>query len=253
MDDRTSPDSPPADVLDWDSEFFGCRVARARTRTLTDAAVADLLGWCAAHRVECLYFLADCADPPTIRLAEDHGFRCVDVRVTLENREPGRHAAPPVFDGSIREVRPEDIAALKTIARTSFRVGRFHFDAEFSAERADALYETWVEKSCQGYADGVLVAEQRGEPVGFVTCHLHAGAMGQIGLAGMRADAQGHGLGRVLVIESLDWFTAKGAERVRVVTQGRNRGAMRVYQQCGFLVDSVELFYHRWFKPGRPA
>jgi len=243
----------PGELLDWDSDFFGRRIARARARTLTSGSISELLAWCAAQRVECLYFLADAADPVTIGLAEDHAFRCVDIRVTLENRDGRHHAVRPAFDGRIRDAGPEDVPALKAMARTGFRVGRFHFDGGFPRERADALYEVWIEKSCSGYADGVIVAEGGGEALGFITCHLHAEAGGQIGLVGLREDAQGRGLGRLLVIEALEWFAAHSARPVRVVTQGRNRGALRVYEQCGFLTDSVELYYHRWFATATPA
>jgi GNAT superfamily N-acetyltransferase len=253
METGALAESAAGDVLDWDSAFFGCRVARARARRLTPSSAAELLAWCAAQRVDCLYFLADASDPVTIGLAETHAFRCVDIRVTLENHDFEQHAVPPPFDGVVREVRPADVPALKAIARTGFRVGRFHFDGRFAPGKADELYEVWIERSCSGYADGVLAAEHGADVLGFITCHLHADSTGQIGLTGMRDDAQGHGLGRVLVAGALRWFAARGATRARVVTQGRNRGALRVYQRCGFLVDSVELYYHRWFGSGPAA
>jgi hypothetical protein len=36
---------------------------------------------------------------------------------------------------------------------------------------------------------------------------------------------------------------------VNVVTQGRNSKAQRLYERCGFLTRSVQLWYHRWFMP----
>jgi hypothetical protein len=32
-----------------------------------------------------------------------------------------------------------------------------------------------------------------------------------------------------------------------VVTQGRNRGAQRLYQQCGFLSRDLQLWHHKWY------
>jgi len=34
---------------------------------------------------------------------------------------------------------------------------------------------------------------------------------------------------------------------IRVVTQGRNRGALRLYELSGFMIDKIEVWYHRWF------
>jgi len=110
------------------------------------------------------------------------------------------------------------------------------------------LYETWIEKSCKGYADAVLVAELQGWPVGYISCHLLDQAEGQIGLFGVSADFQGKGLGQKLVNESLRWFAEQGMRQVTVVTQGRNCRAQRLYQRCGFLTRSVQLWYHRWFR-----
>jgi dTDP-4-amino-4,6-dideoxy-D-galactose acyltransferase len=57
-----------------------------RGGTLTREALARIDDWSAREQVECLYFLADSADPETAPLAEAAGFRLVDVRVTLERR-----------------------------------------------------------------------------------------------------------------------------------------------------------------------
>ena len=34
---------------------------------------------------------------------------------------------------------------------------------------------------------------------------------------------------------------------MKVVTQGRNIAGQRLYQRCGFLTRSVELWYHKWY------
>jgi dTDP-4-amino-4,6-dideoxy-D-galactose acyltransferase len=235
------------ELLEWDTAFFGRRIARVTATTVTADTMSELLFWCSAEHVECLYFLADSSDPMTIRLAEEHGFQCVDIRVTLERCPPSRDTDDVAFEGSVRAARPDDVIALRAIARTAFRGGRFHLDRRFAPDRADMLYEIWIEKSCLGGAEVVLVAERRRQAVGFLTCHVRGDATGQIGLVGTREDARGSGVGRAMVSEALRWFAARGAQRVRVVTQGRNRGALRLYERSGFLVDSVELYYHRWF------
>ena len=237
----------PADLLPWDSEFFGHRIARARSRTLTPGGVEALMDWCRCQQLGCLYFVADAADAATIRLAEQYDFRHVDIRVTLECALSPASGVELDPDGPIRHVRPGDVPAIKAIARTAFGLTRYHFDGRFARERADELYAVWIEKSCAGGADAVFVSEVGGRAVGFVTCHHGPDGTGQIGLAGLDATARGHGLGRSLVSAALGWLARQGATRARVVTQGRNIGALRLYERSGFVVDTVELFYHRWF------
>jgi dTDP-4-amino-4,6-dideoxy-D-galactose acyltransferase len=91
-----------------------------------------------------------------------------------------------------------------------------------------------------------------GKPAGYITCQLVNEQTGQIGLLGVDVTAQGRGGGRRLVTMALDWFAAKGVTRVIVVTQGRNIRAQRLYQKCGFMTASLQLWYHRWFE-GAPS
>ena len=53
----------PVEYLDWDSRFFGRRIARVRGHHLNDHLVAAILEWCSTQRIDCLYFLADAGDP----------------------------------------------------------------------------------------------------------------------------------------------------------------------------------------------
>lgn len=237
-------------ILEWDSEFFECRIARATVGRLTGDLIEHILSWCDAHTIDCLYFLADASDETTVRLAERNNFCLVDVRVVLA-RQLDKEISPNIRipRGRIRPALLDDIPALRPIARISHRDSRFCFDSNFEAERSDHMFEIWIEKSCRGYADAVLVADREGQPIGYVTCKLQEGAEGQIGLCGVTPEAQGHGFGQQLVQESLRWFAGRGVKRVTVVTQGRNSAAQRLYQRCGFITESMQLWYHRWSRP----
>lgn len=184
-------------------------------------------------------------------LAEQHGFGLVDVRVTLACALTEHHRATRESgQDNIRPARDADIAALRAIARVSHRDSRFYFDSHFLEPDCNALYETWIENSCHGYADAVLVAEFGGRPAGYISCHLTDTGVGQIGLLGVDERAQGHGVGGALVLAALTWFGEHHAGDVTVVTQGRNVRAQRLYQRCGFLTSSIQLWYHRWFDEG---
>ncbi len=234
--------------LDWDSAFFGHRIARARVSRLCPETVLSILSWCREQAIDCLYFLAEVDDPVTIRLAEDYGFRLVDIRITLE-KQLDDSSAPSIepFSGVLRSCRPEDVPVLQEIARVSHRDTRFYSDPNFLRSRCDALYELWIARSCQGYADAVFVLEMGNQPVGYITCHRQSSGEGQIGLFGVHPEWRGQGLGKRLIHHALRWFVQEGAWRVTVVTQGRNVAAQRVYQRCGFLTRKVQLWYHRWF------
>jgi len=239
---------PPCEYLDWDSKFFSLRIGRvAGSQRLDPQSMLEILTWCRSQSIDVLYFLADPCDPATPRLAEQYGFNLVDVRVVLG--AVAATAAAHGDDDRIRLFKPEDVPALASIARSSHRDSRFYFDGRFPEKLCDALYETWIVKSCNGYADAVFVADEAGRAAGYISCHLDPNGEGRIGLVAVGAAAQGKGIGRSLVERALEWFSGSGVRSVSVVTQGRNCHAQRLYQRCGFTTRSLGLWYHLWLNP----
>jgi dTDP-4-amino-4,6-dideoxy-D-galactose acyltransferase len=235
-------------LLDWDSHFFGMRVGRLTLPRLTPEVVPGIFAWCQAHQIACLYFLADADHSETTQIAAEYGFRLVDVRMTLEHRclPESAPSALSVEEG-IRPFGPRDLSALRDLAGRSHRDSRFFFDPHFPAARSRQLFETWIEKSCNNDRDQVFVAEVEGKAAGYITCQFVNEQTGRIGLLGLDATVQGRGIGTRLVRTALGWFAAHGANRVTVVTQGRNIRAQRLYQRCGFVTAAFQLWYHRWF------
>jgi len=234
--------------LAWDSEFFGLRIARLLPRRLTVEIVEEAETWCRAGKIDCLYFLADSDDPHTVRIAEDRRFRFLDVRVTLARPiAPHGGADSAVSPEMVRAFRGEDMPALRRLARASHRDSRFYADPMFPDSACDALYETWIEKSCAGYADAVFVAEVDSAPAGYATVHRDKDSRGRVGLIAVDPGAQKKGLGKALAAAMFDWCRRESLQSIGVVTQGRNIPAQRLYARCGFLPESFQFWYHRWF------
>jgi len=230
------------EYLEWDSQFFGLRIARLTEPRLTSSSVASARRWCRTHQIDCLYFLADSDDAETVMIAQVNAFQLVDLRLTLEHGLNGEIEPAP----AVRAFQIADAVPLRAIARVSHRDSRFYYDKRFVRQQCDALYEAWIERSFGGWADAVLVAEWDGAPAGYITCHL-AKEVGSIGLFAVAPENQRRGLGQQLVAAALEYFRQNGMKQVTVVTQGRNVGSQRVYQHCGFLTQSIRLWYHCWF------
>jgi dTDP-4-amino-4,6-dideoxy-D-galactose acyltransferase len=235
--------SPVCRFLPWDSEFFGVRIGSVLPHRLDGATVAAIRAFREEERIDCLYFLADLGDGATIRMAEDLGFRMVDVRITLERRGPGPRTES-AGDVLIRPAEERDLPILTSLARENHVDTRFYYDGRFPRERCDALYAAWIENGVRGQADRVLVPEIDGRAAGYITCHREGPP--RIGLLGVGPAAQGRGIGGRLIRAALAWFAGEGIERVSVVTQGRNVRAQRAYQREGFQTSAVEVWYHGW-------
>jgi GNAT superfamily N-acetyltransferase len=236
----------PAEMLAWDSEFFGVRVARVAGTTLSTEGAKRLLSWCEAERVELLYFLAD-LEPATIREAETAGFGLMDVRVELS-------AATAVLGAgagsqACRLFRPGDLERLRPIAREAHQDSRFFADPRIPAVRSAELFVRWLERDValgdEGWAG---VVESGGHASGYVTVAIDAEGLGWIRLIAVAAGTRGGGLGRALVAGAGRWLADHGVRETRVVTQGRNVSAQRLYQHAGFRTVAVHLWYHKWFQ-----
>lgn len=259
--------SLPCTFLAWDTKFFGVRIARVNANRLTPESAAAIDAWCAENSIACVYFLADADDPQTARLAETHGFNFVDIRLTFEHTrlQTRSKSSPSMSSATIRPFKADDIPTLEAVSRASYTDSRYYFDLRFPRERCDALYETWIRRECEAAANdpehhAVVVAQLNGQAAGFVSCHVLTpppapprvtgrgeSGVGSIGLVGVAETARGQQIGTAVVSTALDWFQERGCDSVTVVTQGRNIGAQRLYQRCGFVTQSVQLWYHKWF------
>ncbi len=229
--------------LEWDSAFFGVPIARIRARRLTEALADRIDAWAVAHGIRCLYFLADVDGMPTVRIAEQHEYRLVNVQVTYE--VTSNEFIRAVSESQMRDLRiavPEDIPALRALACVSFRGTRFYNDPSFSDARCDELYATWIERSVQGWADCVYVVGPTCAAYGFVTCHRD----GRMGLVAVRTDQRGRGYGLALCQAGIDWLLSNHPAPACLITQGANVRTQRILQRLGGSIAGIALWYHRW-------
>jgi ribosomal protein S18 acetylase RimI-like enzyme len=250
MNDKPNP--APCELQTWDTEFFHCRIARVCGDTLNEEQALQIDDWSRSQRIRALYFLARADDPATIQTAEKHGFRLVDIRITFDcvliHSHPPARPGPP--EGiNIRAVQADDMTGLQSMARTVHTDTRFFKDSHFPSQRAEDLYSTWITLETQGRAQMVWVAASvANQPLGYISCHLdRARRQGQIGLVGVSPQARRKGIGKNLVLSAMDWFRTQGVHTVTVVTQGNNQAAQRLYQQCGFLSQDLQIWYHKWY------
>jgi len=231
-------------LLDWDSAHFGMRIGRVLPNRGDERLFQEASAWADRSSLECMYLLADSDHAATVRLASECGWRMVDVRVTL-GAELSRMAKSPA---PMRQAYAGDLPYLQELARRSHTDSRFYADGNFPAAACDDLFAAWIERSVldRGFAGAVLVAELAGnEPAGYVTCSVRHGA-GEIGLIAVDPKAHRRGLGTRLLAEAARWCSEQAAERVTVVTQGCNIPALRMYQRCGFTIESLRLWFHWW-------
>lgn len=222
-------------------------MARIDPDRLDDAALERCLRELRAAGVRLAYWGA--ADDPALQgLAEARGGRLVDRKRTYAC-DPG--ACDPAAD----ELVAEEIAALgpgapptpalEALAIASGVHSRYAIDPGLPPERFEAMYRIWLRRSLLGeLADAVLLAGTPEAPRGLVTVSQRGGPEAEIGLLAVASTARRAGLGAALVRAAQGWARARGCARLRVVTQGANEGACRLYLRCGFGLERQELWFH---------
>ncbi len=244
--------SAPCKLLDWDSAFWGFRVATvtAGDRLNEDRASA-VTEWCLEHQVRCLYFSADGTCPTTLALAARDAYRFVDVRIDL-----GRDLGPSSglrgndvpCELHVRGARAEDVAEARRLAGECHIDARFFKDTRFPEARAAEMYRRWIDAD---YARGELVvaslASAPEEPVGYVSYSLPATDRGRIGLIGVATGHRGRGVAAALLDCVTETLRGIGCRHVDVATQATNLGALRLYSRRGFVPTSSRVWFHRWW------
>lgn len=208
--------------LDWDSAHFGFPIAIVEGTDVAAAAhQADREG------IRCLYLYAE--DDAVFRNAVAHRFEPIDVRIELEK-------TITAASGDVDLATEADLERLRTLARDLFESSRFFRDPRFPRDRSAAMFEVWVER-----APFTVVLREGGEIVAFCAC-----SPGRIELAGVAPEAQGQGAGRRVIAAAEIELARRGSSEVRVVTQGSNTAAMRLYERAGFVTRSSGRWFHRW-------
>lgn len=250
--------------LPWDSSHFGFPAGRldflvarglaAKARPLKSDLVAALLRDCASQTVKHLTARVGAHDSTAIGALEAAGFEPVDGIQTF-SFAPSTSFRREISSGSIRVglCQAPDVAQVVELARTSFRLDRFHADPALGEGVADRLHADWVRNSCAGVAaDAVFVARDGEKALGFCTIRidhelwrLSGTKIATIVLVATDELARGRGIGRQLVQAAVNWSAAEGVALVQVGTQVRNTVAARLYESSGFEPMGASLTYRR--------
>ncbi|MEM7262486.1 MAG: GNAT family N-acetyltransferase [Planctomycetota bacterium] len=241
--------TPPPDIrrLDFDRDLFGFAVAIIDTPRLRANALSAALDQLRADGVRLVYWPTD-RDPESQEAAANAGGFLADYRTTFTRNLTPASAIPSsvAVERYLESVVPPELEAL---AISSAEQSRFQTDPRVPDDVFEELYRRWIHNCVAGtQADAVLVVRgDDNEIAGMVTVGTK-GDRGDIGLIAVDDRYRGRGLGTSLVNAAIDWSHRAGLSRAQVVTQGKNVGARRLYEKCGYTEEKVEPYWHFWLE-----
>jgi len=155
---------------------------------------------------------------------------------------------PPPEGISFRLGTEKDIPHIRRIAVDLYSHSRYTFDVNFPRDKVREFYSSWIEKAVRGTFDDLAwIICANDIPVGFCSVRYQENCEASIGLVGIDNRFAGKGLGAFVLTRTLEELESEGVKRIRVVTQGRNYAAQRLYQKVGFFIKQIEIYYHRWY------
>ena len=228
--------------MDWDSSHFGLEIVQLDRPPDSMDEGASAIRAAREQGADCVYCLVAADDYMCAWRLEAAGFVARDLRLEFQRRvDPRPLDAVP----ELRACTGADVDALADLSAKVFTRTRFAADPGFPRQRVTSLYDIWLRNSVSGYANAVLVSGAVGTPDGFVTLHASQ-YVARIGLIAVDASARGGGLGLGLVNGAMHWAAEHSCSELRVVTQGSNTAAQRLYQRCGFVTATAHTWFHAW-------
>lgn len=236
----------PIQILDWDSNFFGSKIARIKCDNYTDSVASFIQKFSDENHIEYLEYLIGSNEIENIRSAERNGFQFIDIRMTLElslNNEPHRNISNRFEFGLANEVHISD---LTKIGSGIYKGSRYYSDGFFCEKKVTDFFNLWIEKAVTGkFDDECFSLFERGTPIALCTMKSGIKNLSSIGLFGVGAKHQGNGVSKELLFQISNAMRERGRSHISVVTQGKNIAAQRAYQAAGFKTKNVELWFRK--------
>jgi dTDP-4-amino-4,6-dideoxy-D-galactose acyltransferase len=237
-------------LLDWDTDFFGFPVAQITSNRLSCNELDYVDEFCRENKVRLLNFKCDAHHRPSVLAAEEYDFHLADVRMSYRQKLDVQSLIKPDLPVGMffRRGTKDDVAFLRYIITDLYTHSRYYFDTNFPRDRVQEFYRNWIEKAVYGeFDDLVWVISNSHQPQALCSIAYGDERQARIGLFGVNPSVTGQGLGGCLIRSVLATLAECDFEEISVVTQGRNYAAQRLYQRAGFLIDQIEIYYHRWF------
>jgi dTDP-4-amino-4,6-dideoxy-D-galactose acyltransferase len=236
--------------LEWDSSFFRLNIAYLSSICLTKNIENYVKSFIDSHDIDLVQFRCNCHDGLSVQIAEKNKYSFVDIRLTMERTTDNIISFEEERKGLyVRKAVESDIEALVECGHDIYYTSRYYYDKNFNIKKVNKFYSGWIKKAVLGLFDDFCYAlYEDNTPIGFCSIKLNQGNSASIGVLGLNQDYTNLGLGRYMLNKVIEALYRDGVTYIDVVTQGRNYGAQRLYQRCGFVTRSTELWYHKWFR-----
>lgn len=253
-----------AEVLPWDTTFFGYGVARLdgvflleppyhQTSEDYTALLRSLIEEARLKQVRYLFAAVEPRDLALMRTLGNLGFSLIETRLyyhmSLKDFRPTERYP-------VRAAVPDDVPSLGRAAQVMVNeFDRFHADPFIQKEDADRLMYRWMEASIgEGFADVTIVPDCE-RPAAFCTVKYHEDKWSTWGLKLSQpvfsaVSTEFRGWYRKIISEINCHLLERGAEHSYLATQVTNKAVVRVWESLGYRLGKGEHIFRLILEPG---
>jgi ribosomal protein S18 acetylase RimI-like enzyme len=150
---------------------------------------------------------------------------------------------------TIRPYRPEDLPRVRAITVDSFE--GVSIDRNIEREFGAVAGKDWRERKardvttdCEVQPEGVFVAEEDGEVLGYITTRLDRfTGIGRIPNLAVDERARGRGLGTQLIEHAIAFMREQGMAMAKIETLAQNERGQALYPRFGFREVARQIHY----------
>ncbi len=231
--------------LDWDSNFFNFNVGRIMGPIKEKQDIQNVEFLIEENKNKLSYYSTSKKLPEFVFESNKFDIVLVDRKTTYSksiNSDLEINKSISSIDHKIPEEKLIDLAIQSGV------YSRFNVDKKIGKQKFKEMYRLWMINSVnRKIAKEVFVFTENKNIAGFVTLG-EKNNRADIGIIAVDNVFRGKGIGKTLMTSAEKWFSNSGYKSIQVVTQGDNIPACKLYESCGYNVESIELFYHIWKK-----
>lgn len=219
--------------LDWDSDFFNIKVGEIINPDI-DLIVLN-------EDFDLIYSKSDVNNEVRIDGFINSFFetKVLFTKEIVQKKEISKN----IF--SISKVNI-DINFLYDLAFESGKMSRFNLDKKFGRTKFEELYKKWIDNSLnKQFADEVLVYQEDGKTLGFVTYKTYHD-FGTIGLIAVDSLVQGKGIGSKLIDAVENHLLKASIYKLNIPTQLENKNACSFYEKKDYKIIETTTIKHFW-------
>lgn len=232
--------------LEWDSEFFNFNVGRLQGLITKEQDIRNIEFLIEKKNITLSYYSTPNELPPYVYKSKIFEIVLVDKKTTFKKNINSNLR----IHESITSIA-NNTSFMDKLIDLSIQSGiysRFNIDKKIGKEKFQQLYTLWMVNSINlKIAKDVLVYTEMKDLAGFVTLG-EKNNQADIGIISVDSTFRKKGIGKILMTSAEKKFSNLGYDSIQVVTQGDNIPACKLYESCGYQVDSLEFFYHIWKK-----